>query len=470
MGDGAFGIEVPNGDPGALEGAAADLRGVSGAMQSASAALGSSATVAGWSGTASLQYANQCVSQRDVAHSAGTVMDAVARTLSELAVELRTATRKAERAVDAAREADRRRRAAEDEAASAHSTQQSASDRGQVALQHAITAEASGAPAASLHAQADQAFGEAAVAADRAADAEARARRAQEEFEEAVREGKRAVREYERYGDQAAQVIGGLSGAAPAVVVPPPPAAPAGVDSEGGNVLDGIWKGLGDVKDEAVGLGTGAFHHVNVFNPDKLGDTWSNDWEIAQAIGDDPLGAAESVWNSTTAPIVESYRTGGLDEAIARTVPSVAGTVLGGKGLTKLGKLEAPETPDTPGIQPGDDVFRLYGQREDKLGLEVQEGATLPDGRSMPVGSRAMGQSWTTKPIEDMANPRAELGLPDANPARFLIHARVVDPSGMELRAALPLDGHPGGGPEVLIPDPERQLRIIRVEGVNPEP
>jgi hypothetical protein len=265
-------------------------------------------------------------------------------------------------------------------------------------------------------------------------------------------------------------VIGGLSGAAPAVVAPAPPAPADEVDSEGGNVLDGLWKGLGDVKDEAVGLGTGAFHHVNVFNPDKLGETWSNDWRIAQAIGDDPLGAAESVWTSTTAPIIESYRTGGLDEAIARTVPSVAGTVLGGKGLTKLGKLEAPETPDTPGIQAGDDVFRLYGQREDRFGLEVQEGATLPDGRSMPVGSRAMGQSWTTKPIEEMANPRAELGLPDANPARFLIHARVVDPTGMELRAALPLDGHPGGGPEVLIPDPERQLRILRVEGVNPEP
>ncbi|MDP8942715.1 MAG: hypothetical protein M3N16_01120 [Actinomycetota bacterium] len=72
--------------------------------------------------------------------------------------------------------------------------------------------------------------------------------------------------------------------------------------------------------------------------------------------------------------------------------------------------------------------------------------------------------------ISDLADPRKELGLPRENPARFFIEARVVDPTGMLLKLADPLHGNPGGAPEVVVPDPARQLEITRVQGVNPEP
>lgn len=38
--------------------------------------------------------------------------------------------------------------------------------------------------------------------------------------------------------------------------------------------------------------------------------------------------------------------------------------------------------------------------------------------------------------------------------------------SGMRL----PLDGNPGGAPELLIPDPQTQVELKGVYGVNPEP
>jgi hypothetical protein len=73
----------------------------------------------------------------------------------------------------------------------------------------------------------------------------------------------------------------------------------------------------------------------------------------------------------------------------------------------------------------------------------------------------------------DLTDPRAELGLPtgpDGNPARFLSVGELRDPAGVTRRQALPLDGNPGGAPELLFPDPERQVELKGVYGVDPEP
>jgi len=37
-------------------------------------------------------------------------------------------------------------------------------------------------------------------------------------------------------------------------------------------------------------------------------------------------------------------------------------------------------------------------------------------------------------------------------------------------RQALPLDGNPGGASELLIPDPENQVKLKEIRGLNPEP
>ena len=117
---------------------------------------------------------------------------------------------------------------------------------------------------------------------------------------------------------------------------------------------------------------------MNVFNQDKWQDTWSNDWDIANAIYDDPLGSGEQVLNGMWAPIKESYEHGGVDEAAARAVPSITGTILGGKGLTKLKELQHVDDA-TPG-----------GRRLRRTRRRSSPAARRPTGRSSPRCSRAV--------------------------------------------------------------------------------
>jgi hypothetical protein len=82
--------------------------------------------------------------------------------------------------------------------------------------------------------------------------------------------------------------------------------------------------------------------------------------------------------------------------------------------------------------------------------------------------SGPVGRSWTPERIDEMARPRAEMGLPSVNGGRFFIEGRLIDTRDVLVRHALPLDGQPGGALEYLIPDPSGQVRIVRVEGIDP--
>lgn len=105
--------------------------------------------------------------------------------------------------------------------------------------------------------------------------------------------------------------------------------------------------------------------------------------------------------------------------------------------------------------------------------LRLLEGESA-DGSSIPTGSGPWGHSWTdVDPFQGLADPRGALGLPtgpDGNPARFLSVGELRDPTGVTRRSALPLDGNPGGASELLIPDPENQIELKGIYGVNPEP
>jgi hypothetical protein len=490
---GEFGIDVPDGDPGALEAAAADLRGAAGVLGRVSTTLQASGSVTGWSGIASMTFENACVNDASVAAAADGSLQVGALILSELAEALRIATRQAEAAVDDAREADRRRRDAEDDETLALRRAALADLDADAAAYEITLRQSAGEPAFDAQDRQYAAQREAAAARDAAAAARERAARAQRDFEEAQRRGRRAVRRYREYADGAAGRLAGIAAMAPTVTALPPPPAPAGDGSDegGGNALTGLGKGFEDLWNEGKGLVTGTFNHVNVFNQDKWQDTWSNDWDIANAIYDDPLGSGEAVLSGMWAPIKESYEHGGVDEATARAIPSIAGTILGGKGLTKLNKLDdaAPEAPspsDTPKVmaggegpdgsfipevlegdqlpltarpEPGQEVTRVYGQPADRQGpVPVDH-----DGYAQPGG-----RSYTPERIEDMADPRDHLGLPNVNGGRFVIHGELVDVKDVLVRHALPLDGTRGGAIEYLIPDPGGQVRIVEVESVNP--
>lgn len=94
----------------------------------------------------------------------------------------------------------------------------------------------------------------------------------------------------------------------------------------------------------------------------------------------------------------------------------------------------------------GTKVFRVFGERNNPF-----------------------GESFTTVDPRTVRNFRAEAGLPDVNTGRFVLEGRLVNTTGVTTRKSLPLDGNPGGLPEVLIPDARRQVLLDRVSGVNPE-
>ena len=60
-------------------------------------------------------------------------------------------------------------------------------------------------------------------------------------------------------------------------------------------------------------------------------------------------------------------------------------------------------------------------------------------------------------------------GLPRENAGRFVTEGRLRDVDGVTHKPADSLQGQRGGIDEVVIPNPELQVRIERVSGVNPE-
>ena len=80
----------------------------------------------------------------------------------------------------------------------------------------------------------------------------------------------------------------------------------------------------------------------------------------------------------------------------------------------------------------------------------------------------AYGHSWTTTNPGSVSDFRNQAGLPDQNTGRFVIEGRLVDTCGVSSRDALPLHGNVGGAPEIIVPNPQVQIIIERVSGVNP--
>lgn len=85
---------------------------------------------------------------------------------------------------------------------------------------------------------------------------------------------------------------------------------------------------------------------------------------------------------------------------------------------------------DIPTPQNGQIVYRTYGG-----------------------GSGPTGGSWTPTNPANLPNPRANMGLPDANDMNRVVTARLDDVSSVvNTRHALPYDGNLGGAAEYIIP------------------
>ena len=82
--------------------------------------------------------------------------------------------------------------------------------------------------------------------------------------------------------------------------------------------------------------------------------------------------------------------------------------------------------------------------------------------------ARAWGRSWTTEDPSLAGNYRDIAGLPNQNSGRFVSEGMLTNTEGVEVTTAAPLHGNQGGMTEVIVPNPEQQIELQRVSGVNP--
>ncbi len=97
------------------------------------------------------------------------------------------------------------------------------------------------------------------------------------------------------------------------------------------------------------------------------------------------------------------------------------------------------------GLQTGIKVYRVWGD-----------------------GAGSAGRSWTTVNPSTVTNFRNVAGLPSQNAGRFVSEGILEDVMGVTRRAALKLGSNSGGLPELVVPNPQTQISLIRVSGVNP--
>lgn len=373
------GIELPEGDPGAVSDAARGLRGVAagfgGTGQVTQRAV---ASVPSWEGAASINFQSRCGDYTDAAGAAQTACQTGSVALTRFAERLEEGRERVKRLQEEAEECLRRIAAADDRAAQAGDREASAN---QGAFEASFAPDA-GASAVALRDQADRAAGERRQAEDEAQ----RARDELERLREKAREEREAVKEA---ADAAASEVTSAVAELPAVVWAGPfgggsllsPAQAQwiqmgrsqeaasegeGDEEDDDNALedagDWLWNAGGDAaeftKDQAVGFGTGVKEGVGgmveggamlyrlsptnaLLNTDSFKQEWQNMGRAGQFAWDNPgeFGKALVNWEDLSEGRYSEWLGNLAPDAILALGTAGAGTAAsrGLKGVDAVG-------------------------------------------------------------------------------------------------------------------------------------
>lgn len=332
------GITVPEGDPDRLRGAAGQVRGSAAVLEAASGALQSVMGGLGWMGPASAAHASLTSTQAGMAQTGVAALNGQATVISDYAETLEAGQRRAERAIEDARDADRRIRIAEREIEQAQDDQRSAraridaasaakaiaDNRVMTAVIDAVAGDNSAAAAS------DAAAREIAAAQRDLEDAERRERKARRDLEQAQEDRRDAQARGEEAAESVGLARGGLVAAAQSVgflptqpggpanaafasaagidLPPPPPPPPpeedkpwyedaAGAVASGASwtwdqakqVPGGAWEGTKGIYEGGKFLLEAApTPHNLIFERDRLGERWSQLGDAGQFAWENP--------------------------------------------------------------------------------------------------------------------------------------------------------------------------------------
>ena len=100
----------------------------------------------------------------------------------------------------------------------------------------------------------------------------------------------------------------------------------------------GFFKGIGEgAVDFVKGIGSLAVDGFKLITGDQ--ETRDKYAQLGQAFADDPLGTLKAIGEGIIEPMVTDWKEGRYGEAIGRGVFDIASTIIGDKGIGKLGKL-----------------------------------------------------------------------------------------------------------------------------------
>jgi RHS repeat-associated protein len=154
---------------------------------------------------------------------------------------------------------------------------------------------------------------------------------------------------------------------------------------------------------------------------------------IGGVVGASVLGAALGAW--TGAVLIPSLTTPPQAPSAAQTGAPALPALLSVAAVLAASKADVAAGRQA---QPREIVYRVWG------------GA-----------SQEMGRFWSPFDPRTLQNPRDVLGLPRSNTGQYLTTAEILNPAGIIVRIAAPLDGTNGGALEFFIPFPNSQLSVI---------
>lgn len=357
--DGGSGAVVarPDGDPEALEHAAADLRGAAGTFGRVGGGLRQGGAVGGWEGLASFAFENRCITEASAVDSAAAACENAATVLNTLADDLRKAQKLCERAQDDATAAARRRAHARAEAEAARLDASSARTDASAATARADRREATGAPATEDRAAATASTAAAGRADTRAQTADRAAERAAADVLDAQAAAAKAVKDWEQHARDGARVLAALASVAPVPtsagglpiggwgedptapglplpVAPKAPSSASDEEDEGEEGVGGFLKGLGTgawdgVKGigDVVVMGVKSSPTTAIISPETFEEQWKENGDIAKAAYEHPgeFGKALINWDDLSNGNYGHWLGGLAPDAVAALATGGAG-------------------------------------------------------------------------------------------------------------------------------------------------
>ncbi|WP_460750575.1 polymorphic toxin-type HINT domain-containing protein [Nocardiopsis oceani] len=195
---------------------------------------------------------------------------------------------------------------------------------------------------------------------------------------------------------------------------------------------NGVAQGIGEAADSLEELGC----HLHFCGSERFAESWSDTWEGATNLWNDPMGTLGGMWGSLTDPFVENFEEHGFFGGLGHNL-GYGATMFGGAYLKPLRLL-------------GDSGRSSQGNNDDRRGRDDCHNSFVPgtlvllaDGTAKPIELVAVGDRVLAHDLETGKEGEREVThLISGGGEKTLVEVEVDDGSG-EPGTVTATDNHP---------------------------